>query len=230
MSTQDLAQSLGTRETPWLECESTAKRAGKRGDAIGNAVCAMANDLAGRRGGDILVGVDDKGEPVDGVDTSDQALLALTDLRDDGRILDRPSFTVQAAVYQGKPVVHIRVEASGTPPVRFDGVVWVRPGPTTRRATRDYELRAGGGGVEEPGTHRLADALGAPHPGVPGRRGGPVLRGGDATRRPKGVRAARRIGPRRGSDGLSWRSTGTSRGRTSSCSRSHRTPCRCTPT
>jgi len=139
VSTQDLAQSLGTRETPWLEFKSTAKRAGKRGDAIGNAVCAMANDLAGHGGGDILVGVDDKGEPVEGVDISDQALLALTDLRDDGRILDRPSFTVQAAVYRGKPVVHIRVEASGTPPVRFEGVVWVRPGPTTRRATRDDE-------------------------------------------------------------------------------------------
>lgn len=139
VSTQDLADALGTQGTPWLEFKSTAKRAGKRGDAIGNAVCAMANDLTGRGGGDILVGVDDRGEPIDGVDTGDQALLALTDLRDDGRILDRPSFTVEAAVYRGKPVVRIRVEASAAPPVRFEGVVWVRPGPTTRRATRDDE-------------------------------------------------------------------------------------------
>ncbi|MGW1081926.1 ATP-binding protein [Kitasatospora sp. NPDC002522] len=139
MTSQDLADILGTRETPWLEFKSTAKRAGRRGDAIGNAVCAMANDLAGHGGGDILVGVDDRGKPVDGVDTSDQALLALTDLRDDGRILDRPSFTVAEGIYQGKPVVRIRVEASAAPPVRFEGVVWVRPGPTTRRATRDDE-------------------------------------------------------------------------------------------
>ena len=136
VTTQDLADLLGTHETPCLEFKSTAKRGGKRGDAIGNAVCAMANDLAGHGGGDILIGVNDHGEPVDGVDTSDRALLALTDLRDDGRILDRPSFTVQVAVFRGKPVVHIRVEASATPPVRFEGVVWVRPGPTTRRATR----------------------------------------------------------------------------------------------
>lgn len=135
----DLAQTLGTLETPTLEFKSTAKRAGKRGDAIGNAVCAMANDLAGRGGGDILIGVDDHGRPVDGVDTSDTALRALTDLRDDGRILDRPSLTVQAAQYQGHSVIHIHVEASAALPVRFEGVVWVRPGPTTRKASREDE-------------------------------------------------------------------------------------------
>ncbi|WP_326614721.1 putative DNA binding domain-containing protein [Streptomyces scopuliridis] len=135
----DLADILGTRETTVLEFKRTAKREGKRGDAIGNAVCAMANDLCGRGGGDILVGVDDNGEPVDGVDTSDRVLLALTDLRDDGRILDRPSLIVRAALYKGKPVVHLRVEASAAPPVRFEGVIWVRPGPTTRRASREDE-------------------------------------------------------------------------------------------
>ncbi|WP_108989069.1 ATP-binding protein [Streptomyces coelicoflavus] len=135
----DLADVLGTRESATLEFKRTAKREGKRGDAIGNAVCAMANDLSGKGGGDILIGVADDGTPVDDVDVSDRALLALTDLRDDGRILDRPSFTVQAAVYRGKPVVHIHVEASAALPVRFDGVVWVRPGPTTRKATREDE-------------------------------------------------------------------------------------------
>ncbi|SEC01696.1 ATP-dependent DNA helicase RecG [Streptomyces sp. 2131.1] len=135
----DLAEVLGTRETPALEFKSTAKRQGKRGDAIGNAVCAMANDLCGAGGGDILVGVDDEGRPLEGVDVSDTALLALTDLRDDGRILDRPSFVVQPAVYQGKPVIRIHVNASDTTPVRFEGVIWVRPGPTTRKANREDE-------------------------------------------------------------------------------------------
>ncbi|MFJ8861280.1 ATP-binding protein [Streptomyces sp. NPDC102451] len=135
----DLADTLGTCETPALEFKRTAKREGKRGDAIGNAVCAMANDLVGKGGGDILIGVADDGTPVDDVDVSDRALLALTDLRNDGRILDRPSLTVQAAVYRGKAVVHIHVEASAALPVRFEGVVWVRPGPTTRKATREDE-------------------------------------------------------------------------------------------
>lgn len=135
----DLADVLGTQEGPNLEFKRTAKREGKRGDAIGNAVCAMANDLSGRGGGDILVGVDDSGNPVDDVDVSDRALLQLTDLRDDGRILDRPSLSVERATFRGKPVIRIHVKACATPPVRFEGVVWVRPGPTTRRATREDE-------------------------------------------------------------------------------------------
>ncbi|MFC5145887.1 ATP-binding protein [Streptomyces aureoversilis] len=76
---------------------------------------------------------------MDEVDTRDRTLLALTDMRDDGLILDRPSMTVSVAVYRSKPVVRIRVEASSTAPVRFDGIVWVRPGPTTRKANRDDE-------------------------------------------------------------------------------------------
>ncbi|MBO8196087.1 putative DNA binding domain-containing protein [Streptomyces oryzae] len=135
----DLAAVLGTRETPALEFKRSAKREGKRGDAIGNAVCAMANDLCGHGGGDILIGVDDEGRPVDGVDTSDRALLQLTELRDDGRVLDRPSLTVEPARYRGRPVIRIHVQASATPPVRFEGVIWVRPGPTTRKAGREDE-------------------------------------------------------------------------------------------
>ncbi|WP_322748078.1 MULTISPECIES: ATP-binding protein [unclassified Frankia] len=46
---------------------------------------------------------------------------------------------VSRVVYQGQPVVQIDVSASRTPPVRFDNVVWVRPGSSTRRATRDDE-------------------------------------------------------------------------------------------
>ncbi|WP_223291234.1 helix-turn-helix domain-containing protein [Streptomyces avicenniae] len=139
MSDHDLADVLGTVETTTLEFKRTAEREGKRGDVVGQAVCAMANDLAGKGGGDILIGVDDTGEPVEGVDVGDRALLALTDLRDDGRILDRPSFTVEAARFRGRPVIRLHVEASGTPPVRFEGVIWVRPGPTTRRASREDE-------------------------------------------------------------------------------------------
>lgn len=133
--TTDLAQLLGTRETTALEFkESVPNR-----DRIAEVICAFANDLASTGGGDVVIGVADDGRPVGGVDTSDRELLRLTELRDDGRILDRPSITVQAAVYDGEPVIRIRVEASSSPPVRFNGIVWVRPGPTTRRANREDE-------------------------------------------------------------------------------------------
>ncbi|WP_275557526.1 ATP-binding protein [Streptomyces sp. 5-6(2022)] len=133
--TMDLADSLGTEESARLEF----KRSAKKPEAIRQAICALANDLGRHGGGDLLIGVADDGTPMDEVDTSDRALLALTDMRDDGLILDRPSMTVSVAPYQGKPVIRVHVEAAAAPPVRFQGVVWVRPGPTTRRANRDDE-------------------------------------------------------------------------------------------
>ncbi|MET8001673.1 ATP-binding protein [Nonomuraea glycinis] len=95
--------------------------------------------MCGRGGGDLLIGVDDKGRPMPGLKAGDKDLLKLADFRDSGQILDRPSMTVECAVFKGETVIRIRVEASATPPVRYDGVVWVRPGPTTRKANRDDE-------------------------------------------------------------------------------------------
>ncbi|WP_285589572.1 ATP-binding protein [Herbidospora sp. NBRC 101105] len=133
--TTDLVDELGDRESTVLEFKLSASSR----DEIGQAICALANDLCGRGGGDLLIGVDDHGEPVLVLDTSDRELLRLTEYRDSGQILDRPSMTVERATYKSRPVIRIHVKASATPPVRYDGVVWVRPGPTTRRATREDE-------------------------------------------------------------------------------------------
>lgn len=123
----DLAEVLGTRETPALEFKSTAKRQGKRGDAIGNAVCAMANDLCGAGGGDILVGVDDEGRALDGVDVSDTALLALTDLRDDGLAAALKGLGYVNRFGRGIGRVHRSLESNGNPPAEFqiDDASWV---------------------------------------------------------------------------------------------------------
>lgn len=134
MST-DLASLLGTQEHAALEF----KREAKDRHAIRKAICALANDLQGRGGGDVIIGVDKQGRPVGGVNTSDEALLTFTNIRDEGLILDRPSMVVTGELYQGLPVIRIRVNASRTPPVRFENVVYVRPGPSTQRATRDDE-------------------------------------------------------------------------------------------
>lgn len=131
----DLADDLGHQETAGLEFkrEATDRR------AVRKAICALANDLPGRGGGDLLIGVDSNGDPTGRVDVSDGALLALTNIRDEGSILDRPSMVVSAATYRGVAVIRVHVNASRTPPIRFDGVAYVRPGPSTRRATRDDE-------------------------------------------------------------------------------------------
>ncbi len=135
LMTNDLAVLLGTQETVNLEF----KRSGGDRHALRKAICALANDLTQKGIGHLLIGVDKHGVPVDDVDTSDAELLRLTDLREDGQILDRPSMHVEEATFQGKPVVHIEVRASATPPVRYKGIAWVRPGPTTREANRDDE-------------------------------------------------------------------------------------------
>jgi len=130
----DLADELGTQETPSLEFKQDPRNR----NALREAICALANDLPGADVGDLVIGVRKDGSPV-GADVHDDALLSLANLRDEGRILDRPTMLVKAATYQGTPVVRVRVWAAAAPPVRFDGVVWVRPGPTTRRASRDEE-------------------------------------------------------------------------------------------
>jgi ATP-dependent DNA helicase RecG len=68
----DLAQTLGTIESATLEfnCEATGR------DAIRQAICALANDLIGAGGGDLLIGVARNGEPYP-IDVSDEALLTL---------------------------------------------------------------------------------------------------------------------------------------------------------
>ncbi|MBC7279129.1 MAG: putative DNA binding domain-containing protein [Nocardioides sp.] len=137
----DLAETLGTRETAWLEFKDYGRETNVRNrlSDIGKNVCAMANDLPRHGGGDILIGVSDAGVATGSVDTSDETLRMLADLRDNGKILDRPSLTVDVAQFQGKDVIRLHVEASATPPVRYDGKAWVRPGPTVREANRDDE-------------------------------------------------------------------------------------------
>jgi ATP-dependent DNA helicase RecG len=132
---EDLATTLGVRETATLEFKSNASDRKK----IGRAICALANDLTNSGGGDLLIGVNDDGSVADEVDCSDRTLLALTDFRDDGRILPRPSLVVAPAIFHGKQVVRIKVHAAGAPPVMFERVAYVRPGPTTRRAAADDE-------------------------------------------------------------------------------------------
>ncbi|MDQ1292691.1 MAG: ATP-dependent helicase RecG [Actinomycetota bacterium] len=131
---EDLARTLGRAETTTLEF----KREAKDRNAIKKAICALANDLTGAGGGDLLIGVANDGTPRT-VPTGDEALLALTQIRDEGRILERPAMVVEKGTFDGSPVIHIRVHASNSAPVRFDGVAWVRPGPLTVRASAEDE-------------------------------------------------------------------------------------------
>ncbi len=60
-------------------------------------------------------------------------------MRTDGRILPPPTLVVERALFDGAACAHVEVPASISPPVRFDGRVFVRVGPSTRQATPDEE-------------------------------------------------------------------------------------------
>ena len=104
-------------------------------------ICALANDLPGHgRPGVILIGVEDGGECSNST-IDDRLLSELTGMKDDGNIMPIPSLVVQKRVLSGCEVAAILVEPSRSPPVRYQGRVWVRVGPTVGLATPEEEQR-----------------------------------------------------------------------------------------
>jgi ATP-dependent DNA helicase RecG len=110
-------------------------------DKIRQAVCAFANDLPNhRQPGVIFVGVNDDGSCAD-LTITDHLLLRLTDMRSDGNILPFPVLTVSKKTIDSCNVVAIIVKPSDSPPVRFNGRVWIRVGPRRATATSEEERR-----------------------------------------------------------------------------------------
>lgn len=110
-------------------------------ERISRSICAFANDLPGHnKQGVILVGAEDDGSCA-GLRIDDKLLKRLAELRDDGRILPLPSMDVQRRTLNGCDVATIIVRPAPDPPVRFEGRVWVRVGPTVRQASASDERR-----------------------------------------------------------------------------------------
>jgi len=85
-----------------------------------------------------LIGVTKTGQ-VSPTDNSDDALLRISGIRNEGNILPLPSMVVTAEAFDGGPIIRVHVNASAFGPVRFKGIAWVRPGPLTKEATPDDE-------------------------------------------------------------------------------------------
>jgi ATP-dependent DNA helicase RecG len=106
---------------------------------VEQSICAFANDLPGSNAsGFVFLGVTDAGVPA-GIRISDELLRELADIRDSGAILPFPRIDVYRATLAGSPIAVIEVHPSLSPPVRVRGTVWIRVGPSSRRATRDEE-------------------------------------------------------------------------------------------
>ena len=102
-------------------------------------VCAFANDLPRNgKAGVVLVGVRDDGSCA-GLAIDDELLTRLADIRGEGRILPLPSLTVQKRTLSGCEVAVVTVAPSADTPVRYQGRIWVRVGPTVREGSSEDE-------------------------------------------------------------------------------------------
>jgi ATP-dependent DNA helicase RecG len=110
-------------------------------DAVKHTVCAFANNLAQMPGDAfVFIGVRDDGAIV-GTTAIDDDLKRLSEIRNDGNMVPPPQISIMTVSIEGKIVIVVRVRQSSSPPVRLKGVVWVRIGTTTTRATPDDEHR-----------------------------------------------------------------------------------------
>ena len=134
-SDADLEALMSDLESDLVERKESAAD----GRKIRRNVCAFANDLPGNgRPGVVLVGVRDDGScaslPID-----DDLLTKLANIHGDGDILPLPSMTVQKRVLKGCEIAVVSVEPSADTPVRYQGRVWVRVGPSVRKGSVEDE-------------------------------------------------------------------------------------------
>lgn len=116
-------------------------RAGQNARKIGEAICAFANDLAGRGApGVLFVGANDDGSCA-GLEVTDELLRDLAAFAQDGRIVPLPVLATRAAEIDGCRVAIVEVQPSDNPPVKFEGRVCVRRGPRRGYATPEEERR-----------------------------------------------------------------------------------------
>jgi ATP-dependent DNA helicase RecG len=123
-----------------LEAPSSERKASFADkDKLCQAICAFANDMTSSgRPGYIFIGANSDGSPSH-TRVDDELLLNLTALRSDGRILPQPRMVVEKRVLLGAAMAVIEVFPSELPPVRFNGVVWIRVGPRRDRANEAEE-------------------------------------------------------------------------------------------
>ncbi len=110
-----------------LEAENVERtRAFDKADKMGQAICAFANDLAGRSvSGYLLLGVEKDGR-VSGKRIDDEHLTSLGGLKTEGNLLPPPAMALEVFHLAEGDVVVITVFPSAYPPIRYQGQVWIR--------------------------------------------------------------------------------------------------------
>ncbi|MGL4746021.1 MAG: ATP-binding protein [Dermatophilaceae bacterium] len=138
-SDDELRQMLIDLESEQVERKESLTSSTK--DRVYQAVCAFANDLPGHQSSGVMfIGARDDGH-ASGLPITDVLLLELASMRDQGKLLPPPTMSVRALSVGEHAVAVVEVEPSLSPPVRFDGRVWIRVGPRRALATGDEERR-----------------------------------------------------------------------------------------
>lgn len=136
-STQQLEAMLTDLESDLVERKESASDCSK----IRKTICAFANDLAGHgQPGVIFLGADNDGSPAD-LAITDEIVQIVSQMRSNGDILPLPNLTVEKKTLRGHELLVVVVEPSDSPPVRYQGRVWVRIGSTLQLATPEEEQR-----------------------------------------------------------------------------------------
>src|SRR5713226_3445692 len=111
-----------------VESDLAERKGSWKGDApekSRQAVCAFANDLPDhRQPGVLFVGVGDDGQPI-GLAIDDRLLLTLADIKTDGKIVPPQTLTVEKRSLKGAEVAVVTVQPADSPPVRYDGRIWI---------------------------------------------------------------------------------------------------------
>ena len=137
MNEQELEIFLNDFESDRIERKASISERSQ----IRRTICAFANDLPNhQQAGIIFIGVNDDGSCAN-LSITDELLLTLSNMRSNGNILPFPTMTVQKRIIAGCELVVITVEPSDAPPVRYEGRVWVRVGPSLALATVEEERR-----------------------------------------------------------------------------------------
>ncbi len=137
MEDLELAALLEDLESDRIE----RKESTSDGKKIRQAICAFANDLPNyKKPGVLFIGVKDDGTCAD-LSISDNLLLNLANIRDDGKILPFPVLQVSKRTIDGCELAVVIVEPSDAPPVRLDGRTYIRVGPRRGTATAEEERR-----------------------------------------------------------------------------------------
>lgn len=135
MENPELEQLLTDPESDRVERKPSLAQAKE----IRQAICAFANDLPGHgEPGVLFVGVHDDGSCAD-LAIDDELLQKLANIQGDGALLPMPAIRVQKKLLSHCEIAVVTVEPAGAPPVRYNGRVFVRVGPTTRAASPEQE-------------------------------------------------------------------------------------------